>query len=266
MLGGLEIRGAEKRVALTAPKQRAILAALLLDANHGVSISRLVRFVWDDRPPATAQTTIQSYIYRLRQVLRPLAVEIRTSNDCYALEVRPEEIDLWHFRQRAAEAHANAARGRLDESVPRFRKALALWRGRALSSVPGELVRQEARLLEAERIAAYEELFYAEIRLGNHRQIIPELQKVVSADPFHESLRALLMLSLYSSGRQAEALQQFAQARQRLRDDLGIEPGQELQELHRSVLEQQAPEEIIASRFGAWHAAAHDRHQAPLMR
>ncbi|MFI0373196.1 BTAD domain-containing putative transcriptional regulator [Actinomadura sp. 1N219] len=250
MLGGLEIRVSGEQVALTPPKQRAILAALLLDVNHEVPISRLSRFIWDDRPPATAQTTLQSYIYRLRQFLRPLAVELKTSNDCYVLEVRPAEIDLWHFRQRVREAREKTHDGRLDESVAEYRSALALWRGGALSAIPGELVRQEARLLEAERIAAYEELFTAEIRLGNHRQIIPELQKVVTAHPFHESLTALLMLALYSSARQAEALQHYRQVRRRLRDDLGIEPGQELQELHQSVLEQQPAEEIVAARYG----------------
>lgn len=250
MLGSLEIKVSGRQVALTAPKQRALLAALLLDANHEVPISRLTRFAWDERPPPTAQTTLRSYIYRLRQFLRPLAVELRTSNDCYVLDVNPAETDLWHFRQRVREAHRSAHDGRLTDSVSQLRSALALWRGNALSAVPGELVRQEARLLEAERIAAYEELYTTEIRLGGHRLIIPELQKVVSAHPFHESLRALLMLALYSSGRQAEALQHFAQARRRLRDHLGIEPGHELQELHQSVLAQQPAEQIVAARYG----------------
>ncbi|GAA4231071.1 hypothetical protein GCM10022254_27310 [Actinomadura meridiana] len=239
ILGSLELRESGKRIAITAPKQRAILVALLLDANNEVPITRLTRAGWDDRPPATAQTTLQSYIYRLRQALSPLPVELDTSHDCYRLNVAPEAIDLWNFRRRVDRAREHALRGRLSDSTAELRRALATWRGNALSGVPGETLRQEARLLEAERIAAYEELFTTEIRLGNHRHIIPELQKVVSGNPFHESLRALLMSSLYSSGRQVEALQHFSQIRRRLRDDLGIEPCQELQELHQSILEQQ---------------------------
>jgi tetratricopeptide (TPR) repeat protein len=173
-----------------------------------------------------------------------LSVEIRTVNDCYVLIIDPAEIDLWEFRRLVTRARHQAGDGRLAASVSSLRQALELWRGNALAGVPGALVRREAELLEAEQIAAYEELFSAEIRLGDHRRVVPELQKIVSTNPFHESLRALLMYALYASGRQVEALQQFAQFRQWLRRDQGIDPGQELRDLHLSILAQRPPELI----------------------
>ncbi|MBD2895173.1 Transcriptional regulatory protein EmbR [Actinomadura sp. RB99] len=236
ILGSLEVRLSEQRIPVTAPKQRAVLATLLLDANNDVSIDRLTRLVWDGRPPVTAQATIQSYVYRLRQLLRPLpGVELKTSADSYLLQVDPADIDLWRFRELVV-----AARGRagLVDLASGLRQALAVWRGDALAGLPGETLKHEARSLEDERIAAYEQLFSAEISLGNHRQIIAELQRVVSGYPLHEALRAQLMLALYASGRQAEALQHYALIRRQLRDGLGIDPGQELQELHRAILEQ----------------------------
>lgn len=239
ILGSLEVKSPEERIQITAPKQRAVLAALLLGANSEVPIDQLIRFVWDNRPPATAQTTLQSYIYRLRQLLRPLpGVGLKTDIDSYMLDVGHTDTDLWFFRGQVEDARKKAQLGQLSESVSSLRSALAVWRGNSLSGIPGETVQQEARVLDGERIAAYEELFSTEIFLGNTRQIIPELHRVVSAYQFHEVFRAQLMLALYASGRQAEALQNYALIRRRLRDKLGIEPGQDLQELHRSILEQ----------------------------
>jgi DNA-binding SARP family transcriptional activator len=239
ILGSLEVGAHESRIQITAPKQRAVLAALLLGANNEVPIDQLIRYAWDSRPPATAQTTLQSYIYRLRQLLRPLpAVDLRTNIDSYMLEVLPANIDLWYFRDRVSKARAQAHLGNVAEAAAGLRSALSVWRGNSLSGIPGETIQQEARVLDGERIAAYEELFGLEILLGNTRQIIPELHKVVSGHQFHETFRAQLMLALYASGRQAEALQNYALIRRRLRDMLGIEPGQDLQQLHRSILEQ----------------------------
>ncbi|GAA4253461.1 AfsR/SARP family transcriptional regulator [Dactylosporangium darangshiense] len=239
ILGSLEVRGTEERIQITAPKQRAVLAALLLGANNEVPIDQLVRYVWDSRPPATAQSTVQSYIYRLRRLLRSLpGVQLRTNIDSYMLEVDGAETDLWSFRGLVERARADADAGRWNESVAQLRNATAVWRGNALTGVPGETIRQEGRVLDGERIAAYEELFGIEIFLGNTRQIVPELQKIASAHPFHEAFHAQLMLALYASGRQAEALQSFASIRRRLRDRLGIEPGVDLQQLHRSILRQ----------------------------
>ncbi|WP_170026287.1 AfsR/SARP family transcriptional regulator [Actinomadura oligospora] len=237
LLGSLKVESSGRRISITAPKQRAVLAALLLNANNEVQIDSLIRYVWDARPPATAQTTLQSYIYRLRQLLRAVpGVELGTATDSYLLSVDEVDTDLWYFRRRAEAAREAVALGEPEEAVPRFREALGAWRGGALAGIPGAAIQQEARILEGERIAVYEELFGTEMRLGRHRQIVPELHKVVSVYQVHEAFRAQLMLALYASGRQAEALQHYAVMRRRLSEHFGIEPGQELQELHRSIL------------------------------
>lgn len=246
ILGSLDVRAAGARILITAPKQRAVLVTLLLDANNEVPVDRLARYAWDGHPPAAAQTTLQSYIYRLRQLLRPMTgVELQTSSASYTLQVDPSETDVLSFKQGVAEARDQALSGNLQDSVRGLRRALALWRGSALVGVPGRLIQQEARFLEDERIAAYEDLFSAEIALGNHRKIVPELRKLVSLHQFHEMLGAQLMLALYRSGRQAEALQVYRLIRHNLRDDLGIEPGAELQHLHRAILEQAPPKTIM---------------------
>ncbi|WP_344086139.1 AfsR/SARP family transcriptional regulator [Luedemannella helvata] len=239
ILGSLEVRESGNRIPITAPKQRAVLVTLLLDVNNEVPVERLIRYVWDGQPPAAAQTTLQSYIYRLRQLLKPVSgVGLETSSASYLLHVDPAQTDVWSFKQGVAEAAGLNANGELRESVRSLRAALALWRGTALVGVPGKSIQQEARLLEDERIAAYEDLFSTEILLGNHRTIVPELRKVVSRYQYHETLRAQLMVALYRAGRQAEALQVYAVIRRKLREDLGIDPGPELQELHKSILEQ----------------------------
>jgi DNA-binding SARP family transcriptional activator len=250
ILGSLEVKAPGTRIQITAPKQRAVLAALLLAANSEVPTDQLIRFVWDSRPPATGQTTLQSYIYRLRQLLRPLpTAELKTNIDSYKLEVPRTDTDLWCFRDKLANARAKALHGELAESVAGMREALSIWRGNSLAGVPGETIQQEAQVLDAERLTAYEDLFGTEIYLGNTRQIIPELHKIVSVYPYHEALRAQLMLTLYASGRQAEALENYIHIRRRLRDKLGIDPGHGLQQLHRAILEQIPPAKITLPRW-----------------
>jgi DNA-binding SARP family transcriptional activator len=239
ILGSLEVRGPQTRIQITAPKQRAVLAGLLLGANNEVPVDQLIRYVWDTRKPATAHTTLQSYIYRLRRLLDPLTgIELRTNIDSYMISVPAADTDLWTFRGLAEQARSDVAAGRWPEAVVGLRSALAVWRGDSLTGVPGETIRQEARILDNERIGAYEELFGIEIFLGNARQIVPELQRVASAYPFQEVFQAQLILALYASGRQAEALHSYASIRRRLRERMGIEPGQSLQQLHRSILQQ----------------------------
>lgn len=238
ILGSLEIRVPGGRVAITAPKQRAALATLLLEINNEVPVDRLTRYIWDGQPPVSAQTTLQSYIYRLRQLLRPITgVELETGPNSYTLRVDPARTDLWYFRERVKHAAVRGGEGDLGDSVRSLREGLSVWRGSALSGVPGKNLKQQARYLEDERILALEELFSAEMALGGHRRIIPELVKLVSVYQFHETFQAQLMLALYRSGRQAEALQVYLHTRRKLREDLGIEPGPELQELHRAILE-----------------------------
>lgn len=239
ILGGLEVRASDTRVLINASKQRAVLAALLLRVNNEVPVEELTEHVWDGRPPVAAKTTLQSYIYRLRQMLRPMAgVELATRSESYILQVDPILTDVWYFKHKVRYARERALEGDLSDSVTSLRNALAVWRGKALSGVGGAYFRQEAQYLEDERVVAQEELFSAEMALGKHRAIIPELQKLASVYQFHEMLRAQLMLALYRSGRQVEALQVYALIRRKLREDLGIEPGPELQGIYQAILEQ----------------------------
>ncbi|GAA2642711.1 hypothetical protein GCM10010307_45840 [Streptomyces vastus] len=214
-----------------------MLASLLLGVNEFVSLDHLVGYVWDGRPPTAYRTTLQAYIYRLRQLLgRTAGVELHTGNAGYMLEVDPVALDLRVFRHKVDEAREFVRSRDLNRATPELRGALSIWRGSALSGVPGEILQQEARFLEGERLAAYEELVSLEISLGNHRRIIPELSKLVSAHPLRETLAAQLVLALYRSGLQAEALQSYSTTRGRLREELGIEPGVELQELQKGIL------------------------------
>ncbi|MFI5916395.1 BTAD domain-containing putative transcriptional regulator [Dactylosporangium sp. NPDC051541] len=248
ILGSLQIGSPEQPVQITAPKQRAVLAALLLANNTDVSTDQLIQHTWDHHPPTTAQTTLQSYIYRLRQLLRPLPnTTLHTNTDSYALHTDAEDIDLHHFRKLAEQARSDNHHGRHQHATEHLRLALKLWRGNALTGIPGTTTAQEATIINNERTAAYEELFDTEITLGNTRHIIPELTKLTTTHPYHETFRAQLILALYASGRQAEALQHYALIRRRLRDNLGIEPGPELQQLHRHILEHRPPTNIAVA-------------------
>lgn len=245
ILGSLDIRLSGKRVVITAPKQQAVLASLLLDVNEFVSVDCLADYVWSGRPPSAYRTTLQAYVYRLRQLIgRTPGVELATGSAGYMLEVDPVAIDLRVFRQRVHMGRELVRSGDVNGAAQELRGALSVWRGNALSGVPGELLQQEARFLESERLAVYEELLSLEISLANHRRIIPELAKLVNSHPLRETLAAQFMLALYRSGMQAEALQSYAVARGRLREELGIEPGVELQGLHKGVLSRIPAEEI----------------------
>jgi DNA-binding SARP family transcriptional activator len=237
ILGPIEARSAGRRISVTAPKQQAVLAALVLEANRFLSVDRLAEYVWDGSPPTSAASTLQAYVYRLRQLLSPMReATLRTSAAGYALEVDDTDIDLTRFHRHVDDAREMVADGDPAAAVAEFRRALSLWRGPALAGVPGEALQQEAQFLEGERIAAQEDLMGAELALGNHRRVVPELLKLVAKQPFREALSAQLMVALYRSGRQAEALEAYALTRRRLREELGIEPGAELQELQKAIL------------------------------
>jgi DNA-binding SARP family transcriptional activator len=247
ILGSLEVNSEGRRVSVTAPKQKAVLAALVLDVNNFISIDRLTGYVWGECPPIAYQTTLQAYVYRLRRTLGQIpGVELLGGSAGYALEMDPAEIDLGFFRQKVGSARERVVNQNLEEAVADLRVALSVWRGSALAGVPGELLQQEACFLEGERLTAHEELVSAELLLGNHRPVIPELFKLVAAHPFRETLVAQLMLALYRSGRQAEALQSYSVARGRLREELGIEPGAELQELQTAILGRVSVDQIPA--------------------
>ncbi|MBJ6636770.1 AfsR/SARP family transcriptional regulator [Streptomyces sp. DHE7-1] len=250
ILGTFEARHGDRVIPVTAPKQQAVLATLLLDAGNVVPLDRIVDHIWDGSPPTSWQTTLQAYVYRLRNLLAPMSgVGLHTRAPGYVLESDEEEIDLVVFREHVAAARALVRRDDPRAAADRLRRALAMWRGNALAGIPGQWFQHEARFMESERVTAHEELLGIELALGNDQQVLPELAKLADAHPFRESLAAELLVALYRVGRQAEALQTYSAVRRRLRDELGVEPGRDLRAVHDAILRQVPPRQVISPRW-----------------
>jgi DNA-binding SARP family transcriptional activator len=233
LLGPLEVAEHNRSVVLGGVKQRALLAVLLLHANDVVSTEQLVDEVWGESPPATVAKSIQVYVSRLRKQLGEGRLVTRAPG--YLLRVDPSELDVACFERLAAEA---------EDAQPKvagekLRRALALWRGPPLADLAYEpFARAEIARLEELRAAALEQRIEADLALGRHSQLVGELEGLVREHPLRERLRGQLMLCLYRCGRQAEALESYQAARRVLVEELGIEPGRQLRELHQAILRQ----------------------------
>ena len=233
LLGPLEVAEHDRSVVLGGVKQRALLAVLLLHANDVVSTEQLVDEVWGESPPATVAKSIQVYVSRLRKQIGEGRLVTRAPG--YLLRVDPSELDVACFERLAAEA---------EDAQPKvagekLRRALALWRGPPLADLAYEpFARAEIARLEELRAAALEQRIEADLALGRHSQLVGELEGLVREHPLRERLRGQLMLCLYRCGRQAEALESYQAARRVLVEELGIEPGRQLRELHQAILRQ----------------------------
>jgi predicted ATPase len=233
LLGPVEVVGESGAVALGGPKQRALLAELLLRRGSAVPRERLVDALWGDRPPATAISSLQVYVHGLRRAVG--ADRLETRGNAYRVRVEPDELDVARFERLLAEARdalAGGAPGHADELLA---GALALWRGDALADLGDSPVRAAATALEDLRLQALELRADARLALGEHREVVAELEELVVAEPYRERLREQLVLALYRSGRQQDALDAYQEARRAL-DELGVEPGPALRELERGVL------------------------------
>ena len=233
ILGPLEVLSDGRTLDLGGQKQRALLAMLLVEANRVVSNGRLIDALWEDEPPGTAQKALQVYVSQLRKVLsRDVLV---TQAPGYALHVGSGELDAARFEALVGEAReAEPA-----TAAAKLRDALVLWRGPALADFAYDrFARPEIVRLEELRLAALEERIEADLALGRHAQLVGEVEARVSEHPLRERLRGQLMLSLYRSGRQAEALEAYQAARRTLVEELGIEPSRALQDLERAILNQ----------------------------
>jgi DNA-binding SARP family transcriptional activator len=236
ILGPLEVVDETGPLLLGGQKQRSVLALLLLDAPRPVSTDRLIDSLWGENPPRTAATSLQNFISQLRKAVG--ADVLVTKPPGYALLIRPEQLDLERFRQIVADARAEADPDRRGQML---RRALELWRGPPLADVEFQAFAQpDIARLEEEQLAALEERIDADLEAGRHAELVGELEALVERHPVRERLRAHLMLALYRSGRQAEALSVYQNARRTLVDQLGIEPGRDLQELHGAILRQEA--------------------------
>ena len=235
ILGPLEVTDGGGGISFDAPKQRALLGVLLLHPNEVVSSERLIDELWGERPPATATKVVQTYVSQLRRAVGPDLIVTRTPG--YLLRVDEETIDAARFRHLTSEGRALAATGEQAQADARYREALALWRGPPLADVTFEsFARNEVDQLAEERLDTLMDRIDCELALGRHDQLVAELETLVGEHPLRERLRAQLMLALYRSGRQAGALTAYQDARRTLVDELGLEPGTELQALERAIL------------------------------
>jgi DNA-binding SARP family transcriptional activator len=233
ILGPLEVLEEGRALELGGAKQRALIALLLLNANRIVARDRLIDALWDERPPETAHKALQVHVSQLRKLLGAGHVLTRTPG--YLLQVEEGALDLQRFQALVAEAKQAEPR----EAAAKLREALSLWRDRALADFSYERFAQaEIARLEELRVAALEERFEAELALGLHADVVGELEGLVREHPLRERLRRQLMLALYRSGRQAEALEAFQEGRRVLVEELGIDPSSALRELERAILTQ----------------------------
>jgi len=238
LLGPLVVRSGGRGVSVSAGKQRVLLAALLLRANQVVSSADLAAAIWEGHPPETARVTLQNYVKRLRQALGPAGYErIVTRPAGYLIEVTPGELDVTGFGELQASGRAAARAGVWDTASAQFAAALALWRGQPLADVPSQVLAvAEVPRLAGMRLDAVEARIDADLHLGRHREVIAELQALAGAEPLRERLHELLMLALYRSGQQADALAAYRQARRHLVEEIGIEPGPGLRDLNQKIL------------------------------
>jgi len=231
ILGPLEVLADDRPVGLGGKRQRAVLAALLLQARRVVPTDQLVHDLWGAEPPRTAPTSLHNLVSQLRRLLGPDVLVTQAPG--YVLQVRSEQIDAYRFER----ALGDARRFRPDERRELLAKALALWRGPPLAEFGfDDFAQAEIRRLEELRLVALGERIDADLELGRHAEVVGELEALVGEHPLRETFRRQLMLALYRSGRQAEALDAYQDARSRFVDELGIEPGPELRRLQAEIL------------------------------
>ncbi|MGW0119500.1 AfsR/SARP family transcriptional regulator [Streptomyces sp. NPDC003327] len=239
MLGPLEVRVGSDDVIVPGHRQRGILAALALQPGRVVPTGHLIKAVWHDKAPRTVLGQVHTGIWMLRTTLVNGGAPEDAVQSCatgYRLNGDLCSVDVTAYRAKVAEARAVHQLGRVDEAARLLRAAHELWRGPALADLPHDGLRGWATRLEEEHLVALQYQASLELQLGRHEEVIPELFELVDTYPRRESLHADLMLALYRSGRQADALEVFHGVRQTLAEELGIDPGPRLRTLAQAIL------------------------------
>jgi len=238
LLGPLEVRVGEEWRGIGAPKWRAVLATLLINAGQVVSTDTLVSAVWGETPPTKAANLISIYVLRLRRLLGDSDGSLlATRAPGYQLRVTPKEVDAQLFEAMVREGRRALAAKDPERAAGHLAEALALWHGSALADVPRtQLIEVEADHLDELKLAAAELRITAELDCGGHAQVVPELRRLLTDHPLREGLWLLLMKALDGSGRHAEALDAYGQARRVIADELGVDPGVELRRLYADLL------------------------------
>jgi predicted ATPase/DNA-binding SARP family transcriptional activator len=242
ILGAIEAIRGGRPLPLGGAKQRATLALLLLSVNERVSADRLIEELWHDRAPRTAAKSLQMHVLRLRQALddphrEQTGALLATLDGGYRLSVEPGALDRERFETAASEGRSLLTAGDPERAADRLRAALAEWRGTPFGDLSDEpFARLEVMRLHELRVTVVEDRVEADLAAGRHRELIGELETLIATEGFRERLWGQLMLALYRSGRQADALAAYRRVRAQLVEELGIEPGPELAQLHDAIL------------------------------
>jgi DNA-binding SARP family transcriptional activator/tetratricopeptide (TPR) repeat protein len=237
VLGSLEVRVGDALVPLRGVLQQRVLVMLLLEAGRVVPISRLVTAAWDEEPPDSARHQVRKTVAKLRSCIPHGHDIIVTDGPGYRAVLETEELDLLRYQRLLRQARQSLGVAETEQrAAEELRAALELWRGQVLAGSGGHVIDAAATALDEQRLAAAEQLYELRIGAGEAADLISELRVHVEEHPLRESLRARLMLALYHSGQQAAALDEFVRVRSRLADELGIDPGVELTELHERIL------------------------------
>ena len=248
VLGPVEALVDRREVPLGGPRQRALLGLLLLQPGRTVAADQLIDSIWASEPPEGAGTTIRSYVSKLRSALGT-AAPIRGNSSGYSIEVAPDAIDAALFDQLVRKADEQLRQGAARAADEQLSHALSMWRGRPFGELSEDgPLRVEADRLEELRLHAIEQRLEAELTLGRPAEIIDELEAAVAQYPYREHLWRLLMLALYHSGRQADALAAYRRARTMLDEQLGIDPSGDLQALEAQILRQEVPALVRTER------------------
>ncbi|MBC6460480.1 BTAD domain-containing putative transcriptional regulator [Actinomadura sp. HBU206391] len=242
ILGRLRGWRGEHELDLGPGKQRAVLAVLLLNANRPTPTAAILDAVWRDDPPENGANVVQKYVAGLRRIFEPnreprTPWQALTLDDAgYALHVKPDRLDADVFQRNLLQAREARAHDRPAEATEHLRTALDLWRGEPLAGLHGPAFDAARERLEEDRASALEACAEIELELGHHHRLVPELVRLVAEFPMREQSRYLLILALYRSGRQAEALGAYREARRFLNEEFGVEPGERLRQLHVGIL------------------------------
>lgn len=272
VLGPVEVYEGGRQLPMGPAKQRSLLAILLIHANEAVSSDRLIDELWGGEAPDGAPHTLHVYVSQLRKTLEPDRPPgspqqiLMTRGQGYLLRVGEGELDLHRFERLAEEGRAALREGRVEIASAKLTRAIGLWRGRAFAEVAHEDFARDAVIRAEELLAVVlQDRIDADLSCGKGAELVPELRGLVAAHPLRERLWGQLMLALYRSGRQAEALDTYQQARRVLREELGIDPGPDLQELERAILRQDPSLGSATRRVRASAVAEPARSEAPAL-
>ena len=236
LLGPLQVRGDDGPVQIRGTLRRTLLAALLLHRGSAVSADRLSELIWAGRPPAAAAASLYNQVLRLRQALGADGERIRAVAPGYLIRVEPGELDLTEFTELCARAGRRAAAADWPRAARHYRAALALWRGEMLADVPALHGQVSIHRYEEDRLLALQGRIEAELALGRQDELVGELRTLIGYHPLREAFHGQLMLALYRSGRQADALAVYRDLRRVTIAELAVEPGREIGELHNRIL------------------------------